>query len=79
MEAAPPVHLTGFTLCVTILSVTVYEKFTEGGWVTLCITMGAIVICYLVQRHYKTVKASVRELDETLMNIPPAGRRTWTP
>ncbi len=73
------VHLTGFTLCVTILSVTVYEKFTEGGWVTLCITAGAIGLCYLVQRHYKSVKASIRGLDETLMNIPAIGPANTDP
>jgi len=29
------VHLTGLILCLTILIVTVYEKFSEGGWETL--------------------------------------------
>jgi K+ transporter len=66
-----PVHLTGFTLCVTILSITVYEKFTEGGWVTLLITSAAIGICYLVKHHYEIVRRSIRELDEILMGIPP--------
>jgi K+ transporter len=65
-----PVHLTGFTLCVTILSITVYEKFTEGGWVTLLITSAAIGLCYLVKHHYETVKRSIRELDDILMGIP---------
>ena len=32
------VHLTGFILCVTILCITLVEKFTEGGWVTMVLT-----------------------------------------
>ena len=36
-----PVHLVGLALCVTILVVTVLEKFAEGGWLTLVITGGA--------------------------------------
>ncbi len=40
-----PVHATGLVLCVTILCITIYEKFTEGAWVTLLITCGAIFVC----------------------------------
>ena len=29
------VHVLGVALCVTILVVTLIEKFTEGGWLTL--------------------------------------------
>ena len=65
-----PVHMTGFTLCVTILGVTVYEKFSEGGWVTLLITTAVIGVCYLVRYHYTKVRKSIRRLDEILMGIP---------
>ena len=57
-------------MCVTILTITVYEKFSEGGWVTLLITSAAIGLCYLVKHHYETVKRSIRELDDILMGIP---------
>src|SRR5213593_4526251 len=40
------VHLVGLTLCVFILTVTVYEKFGEGGWVTLAITGALIALCF---------------------------------
>src|SRR6476620_7963967 len=33
-----PAHLLGLLLCLTILVVTILEKFTEGGWITLVIT-----------------------------------------
>jgi len=64
------VHVVGLVLCVTILCITIYEKFTEGAWVTLFITSGAITVCYLIRRHYRTVAASIRQLDELLMDIP---------
>jgi K+ transporter len=64
------VHIVGFVLCITILAVTVYEKFTEGGWVTLLITSSAICLCYIIKRHYGKVRESFRRLDELLMNIP---------
>jgi K+ transporter len=50
--------------------VTVYEKFGEGGWVTLVITSGVIGLCYLIRRHYTKVRDSVRHLEETLSDIP---------
>ncbi len=64
------VHLIAFVLCITILAITVFEKFTEGGWVTLLITSSAIGLCYIIRRHYGKVKESLRRLDELLMNIP---------
>jgi hypothetical protein len=68
-----PVHMTGLTLCVTILIVTVTQKFLEGGWITLVITSVVIGVCYLIRRHYNDVKNKIRELDEMLMNIPTSG------
>ena len=32
----------GFVLCATILVITVFEKFTQGGWVTVVITVAVI-------------------------------------
>ena len=65
-----PVHLTGLTLCATILIITIIEKFTSGGWMTLVITTGVIGICYLIRRHYTEVTRKIRELDEMLMALP---------
>lgn len=64
------IHIIGLILCLTILCVTVYEKFGEGGWVTLLITSAVIGLCYLIRRHYTKVRDSVRHLEETLSNIP---------
>lgn len=65
-----PVHMTGFVLCFTILIVTCYEKFLEGGWMTLLITATFVLLCYLIRSHYNKVKKAVRKLDDLLLDIP---------
>jgi len=45
----------GFTVCAFILGVTLFEKFGEGGWVTLLITSGVISLGLLIHRHYEGV------------------------
>ena len=44
---------SGALLCVTILAVTVAEKFGEGGWITLALTVALLAGCALVRRHYQ--------------------------
>jgi amino acid transporter len=68
-----PVHVTGLTLCLTILIVTTLEKFTHGGWLTLVITSVVIALCYLIKGHYNRVRKGVRELDDMLVAIPHKG------
>lgn len=64
------IHLIGLILCLTILILTVYEKFGEGGWVTLVITSVLIGLCYQIRSHYRKVRAGVRELEEILASVP---------
>jgi amino acid transporter len=59
-----PVHFTGLTLCLTILVVTVMEKFGEGGWLTLVITASLVGLCVLVKRHYRLVGLAIRAMDK---------------
>jgi amino acid transporter len=68
-----PVHLTGLTLCLTILIITSLEKFRFGGWLTLLITSVVIVLCYLTRGHYAKVRGGVKELDELLLSLPVKG------
>jgi len=68
------VHITGLTLCLTILIITVLEKFKEGGWLTLVITTLVIVLCYFIRGHYRKVQSCMRSLDETLTRIPLFGK-----
>ena len=67
-----PAHVLATLLCVTILGVTVFEKFTYGGWLTLLITTGLTVFCFLVKRHYGLVIQAIRRLDRDLPG-PEAG------
>jgi K+ transporter len=68
-----PVHLTGLTVCVTVLIITTIEKFPVGGWLTLLITSTVIVLCYMTKGHYNRVRGGVRELDDLLMTVPTKG------
>jgi amino acid transporter len=64
------IHILALILCLTILILTVYEKFSEGGWVTLLITSTLIGLCYLIKGHYMKVRKGVRQLEEILSSIP---------
>jgi amino acid transporter len=61
-----PIHLIGLGLCLTILIVTVFEKFTAGGWLTLVVTGILVTICFGVKRHYAKVVAAIHRLDDEL-------------
>jgi amino acid transporter len=63
--------VVGFLLCAVILAITVFEKFGEGGWLTLLVTAIVIGLCFLIRRHYRDVRArlatlyqDVRDLDD---------------
>ncbi|MEW6194245.1 MAG: APC family permease [Bacteroidota bacterium] len=73
------VHLTGLILCFTILSVTVFEKFLEGGWLTLVITSMVIVLCYFIKKHYEKVHSDKKRFDELLTTIPTYGEPNIEP
>jgi amino acid transporter len=62
----------GFVLCATILVITVREKFMEGGWLTLFVTGSAVVLCFLIRSHYRTVSAKLAALYAQLENVPPS-------
>ncbi|MBI3871996.1 MAG: APC family permease [candidate division Zixibacteria bacterium] len=67
------VHVVGLVLCVTILSVTVYEKFGQGGWLTLLLTVILIGLCFWIRHHYRRVQGNVKQLDEILSALPLRG------
>src|SRR4029077_9080353 len=50
-------------MCASILVITLIERFTHGGWVTVLITSTFVVLCYLIQAHYTRAKAGLRQLD----------------
>ncbi|MEO7327951.1 MAG: hypothetical protein ABI193_05200, partial [Minicystis sp.] len=67
-----PAHIAATILCVTILAITIFEKFAEGGWLTLLITAALTVVCFLVKRHYGLVVGAIKMLDRELPG-PEAG------
>src|SRR5205814_5530334 len=64
------IHLVGGALCITILVITVFEKFTEGGWLTVVATGALIALCLAIKRHYENVFARLRRLDAILDALP---------
>ncbi len=68
------VQLTGLILCLTILIITTIEKFTEGGWLTLVVTIMTIGLCFMIKRHYVGVSGEIRKLDSILCDLPASGK-----
>ncbi|MBI5587495.1 MAG: APC family permease [Deltaproteobacteria bacterium] len=73
------VHVVGLVLCVTILIITVYEKFLDGGWVTLLMTSVVVAFCLLIRGHYMKVEKTVSKLDDIFFNMPVTGPRNNGP
>lgn len=63
-------HLVALVLCITILVITILEKFAEGGWVTLLVTTVLVAVCFAIKRHYTAVVRALRKLDEDLPSPP---------
>ena len=53
----------GFVVAGGILIVTIVEKFTEGGWLTILITGLTITLGALIRRHYDRVRQQLRTVD----------------
>ncbi len=62
--------IIAFVLCATILVITVREKFTEGGWLTLAITGSLVLICFMIRRHYRSTSKALGELYDQLADLP---------
>jgi len=63
--------LGGFAVCAGILCVTVVEKFTEGGWITMIITGLVIGIGLAIRRHYDTTAEALGQAEA--LYAAPAG------
>jgi amino acid transporter len=79
------IHGTGLALCCFILVSMVFMKFHEGGWITLVITGGLVVLATLIRRHYKRTLFMLKRLDglvavaEAEKVSPPAAPPKITP
>jgi hypothetical protein len=72
------VHSVGWVLCVSILIVICFEKFSEGGWLTFLITSSFIAVCLLVKHHYTKVRSEIAQLDAVFRDLPMADVPTGT-
>jgi amino acid transporter len=73
------VHVIGLMLCLFILMVTVFEKFREGGWITLAITGVLVGLCFFIRAHYRGVHRNLSRLDTIISALPvtvPAAQPT---
>lgn len=73
------IHVVGLVMCVTILTITVIEKFDVGGWITLAVTAVVIGTCFLIRRRYTLVNRKLASLYHQLLDTPrregpPAGQ-----
>jgi amino acid transporter len=64
------IHVIGLVLCLSILTVSVAEKFRQGGWITLVTTALLIGLCLVIRRHYEGVKGNLQRLDDILGALP---------
>jgi amino acid transporter len=74
-------HAVALALCLTILVITIVEKFAEGGWITLVVTTMLVVVCFFIKRHYSAVVKALKKLDSDLpspseVDAPPVSRRS---
>jgi uncharacterized membrane protein SirB2 len=67
-----PAHMAATVLCLTILAITLLTKFMQGAWLTVVVTTGLTLLCYLVRRHHRRVVRAIRRLDSQLPG-PEAG------
>ncbi len=68
------VHAIGLVLCASILAVTVYEKFGEGGWLTVVITAALVLACEGIRGHYARVQRRLAHLDHEFEGLPGSAR-----
>ncbi len=73
------IHGIALVMCASILVITLVERFTHGGWVTVLITSGFVIVCYLINGHYRRAQAGMRQLDEVLGSLPTSGEPNRQP
>lgn len=73
------IHVIALVLCAVILAVTLFEKFSEGGWLTLLITAAFVALCIAIRAHYDGVRRGLRQLDEILGSLETTGEPNRAP
>ena len=66
--------VVGAAMCLAILAVTVYEKFDEGGYKTIAVTLTCFVCCVMIHKYYKRVSDKLQRLNSLLEVPAPPGQ-----
>jgi amino acid transporter len=64
--------LFGTIMCLSILTVTVVEKFEEGGWRTLAVTGACVGLCFAIRHYYDRVVQRLQRLSTLLEIVTPS-------
>ncbi|MCW5588466.1 MAG: APC family permease [Legionellales bacterium] len=57
---------TGMIICASILLITTFTKFFEGGWFCIVITGGVVALCMLIKRYYRSTEELLKAADQIL-------------
>jgi amino acid transporter len=63
------VFIVGFIMCFGILSVTVFEKFKDGGWITIIVTTAFVGMCFVFKNQYNKTRLAINRLEITLLDV----------
>jgi amino acid transporter len=69
----------GLAVTSTVLVITLIEKFTAGGWLTVLVTSAVVLLCFLIKRHYNDTRAQLASEDALFADKPPALDDTAAP
>lgn len=62
------ISVIGFIVCSSILLITIFEKFHEGGWITLLITSIFVGLGLLIRRMYRRFKINLMQKEAEFYN-----------
>ncbi len=68
--------LFGAVMCLSILAVTISEKFMSGGWRTLAVTGLCVMFCFAIHQYYDRVVQKLMRLSSLLEVVAPTGSPT---
>ena len=61
----------GLAVTGTVLVITLIEKFTAGGWLTVLVTSTVVALCFFIRRHYSETRAQIAKEDALFAGSPP--------
>ncbi len=66
------ISLLGFVVCFGILLVTIYEKFHDGGWITIIITSFFVAVGLFIRNTYTRFRHNLIRKELTFLQDPQA-------